>query len=103
MVEQKVKRMKITREEVIHVANLAHLELNEDEIQKFSHQIGSVLDYFETLNRVNTEGVKPTFNALALTNAFREDLEKRSLDREEALSNAPEKDEGFFLVPRIIG
>jgi aspartyl-tRNA(Asn)/glutamyl-tRNA(Gln) amidotransferase subunit C len=95
--------MKITREEVIHVANLAHLELSEGEIQKFSHQIGTVLDYFETLNQVNTEGVPPTFNAVALTLAFREDVEKGSLDREEALANAPEKEEGFFRVPRIIG
>jgi aspartyl-tRNA(Asn)/glutamyl-tRNA(Gln) amidotransferase subunit C len=95
--------MKITREEVIHVANLAHLELNEDEIKRFSEQIGTILDYFETLNQVNTEGVKPTFNAVQLTNAFREDEEKPSLKPKDALFNAPEKDEGLFLVPKVIG
>ncbi|MBA3031111.1 MAG: Asp-tRNA(Asn)/Glu-tRNA(Gln) amidotransferase subunit GatC [Desulfobacteraceae bacterium] len=95
--------MKITREEVVHVAKLAHLELGEDEVQRFSEQIGTILDYFETLNQVNTDGIKPTFNAIHLTNAFREDEEKASLDNKDVLFNAPEKEDGFFLVPRIIG
>ena len=95
--------MKITREEVIHVANLAHLELDEKEIERFSDQIGTILDYFEKLNQVDTTGVKPTFHAIDLVNAFREDTQHEHLDRNEALSNAPEKNEGSFLVPRIIG
>jgi aspartyl-tRNA(Asn)/glutamyl-tRNA(Gln) amidotransferase subunit C len=95
--------MKITREEVIHVARLARLELDETDIETFSHQIGTILEYFDTLNQVDTQGVKPTSHAIFLTNAFREDEIKPHLDREKAMANAPEKENGYFLVPRVIG
>ncbi len=97
------KTMKISKEDVIHVANLARLELDEAAVEKFSNQIGSILDYVDTLNRLDTTGVSPTSHAIFLTNAFREDETKKHLDLELALSNAPEKDECTFLVPRIIG
>ena len=95
--------MKITREEVIHVAKLARLEMDENEIDKFSTQIGTILEYFETLNRVDTTGIRPTSHAIFLTNAFREDDEKEHVDRESALANAPEKEDGYFIVPKVIG
>ena len=95
--------MKISKEDVIHVAHLARLELNEAAVDKFSHQIGTILDYVDTLNRLDTTGVSPTSHAISLTNAFREDEIRKQLDLELALSNAPERDEGTFLVPRVIG
>lgn len=95
--------MKITKDEVIHVANLARLDMDEDSIDTFASQIGKILEYVDTLNRVNTEGVKPTFHAVSLTNAFREDSEKEHLDRDAALANAPEKEDGNFIVPKVIG
>lgn len=95
--------MKITREEVIHVAGLARLELDEDDIGTFSRQIGTILEYFDTLNQVDTIGVKPTSHAISLTNAFREDEIKEHLDREKALANAPDREDGYFLVPKVIG
>jgi aspartyl-tRNA(Asn)/glutamyl-tRNA(Gln) amidotransferase subunit C len=95
--------MKISKEDVIHVAHLARLELDEAAVEKFSHQIGTILDYVDTLNRLDTTGVSPTSHAIFLTNAFREDEIKPHLDLELALSNAPEKNEGTFSVPRIIG
>ena len=95
--------MKITKEEVLHVANLARLELDDAEIERFSKQIGTVLEYVETLNQVDTSGVSSTFNAIYLSNAFREDKETPHLDRDEILSNAPDKDDAFFLVPKVIG
>jgi aspartyl-tRNA(Asn)/glutamyl-tRNA(Gln) amidotransferase subunit C len=97
------KIMKITKEDVIHVANLARLEMDEAAVEKFSHQIGSILDYVDTLNRLDTTGVSPTSHAIFLTNAFREDEVRTHLDPELALSNAPEKDGETFLVPRVIG
>ena len=95
--------MKITREEVIHVAKLARLEMDEKDIDTFSTQIGTILEYFETLNQVDTTDIKPTSHAIFLTNAFREDEHKEHLDRESALANAPEQEDGYFLVPKVIG
>jgi aspartyl-tRNA(Asn)/glutamyl-tRNA(Gln) amidotransferase subunit C len=95
--------MKISKEDVTHVANLACLELDEAAVDKFSSQIGTILEYVDTLNRLDTTGVSPTSHAIFLTNAFREDEIRTHLDLELALSNAPEKDEGTFRVPRVIG
>jgi aspartyl-tRNA(Asn)/glutamyl-tRNA(Gln) amidotransferase subunit C len=95
--------MKISKEDVIHVAHLARLELDEAAVDKFSHQIGTILDYVDTLNRLDTTGVRPTSHAIFLTNAFREDEMKQHLDQGLALFNAPEKDDATFRVPRIIG
>ncbi len=94
--------MKITKDEVIYVANLARLEMDEESIDKFARQIGTILEYVDTLNRVDTEGVLPTSHAIFLTNAFREDEIKEHLDREAALANAPEKEDENFVVPKVI-
>ena len=94
--------MKITKDEVLYVADLARLNLAEAAIEKFAGQIGEILEYVDKLNEVNTEGVKPTSHAISLTNAFREDEPREHLDREKALANAPEKEEGSFIVPKII-
>ncbi len=94
--------MKITKEEVLYVANLARLEMNDESIDKFVRQIGTILEYVDTLNRVDTEGVPPTSHAIFLTNAFREDEIKEHLDREAALANAPEKEDENFVVPKVI-
>jgi len=95
--------MKITKEEVLHVANLARLDMDDDAVEKFSEQIGTILSYMDSLNQVETEGVPPTSHAISLNNAFREDEEKDSLERGAALANAPEQEDGCFVVPRIVG
>ncbi len=95
--------MKITKEEVMYVAELARLDLDEASIEMFANQIGKILEYVATLNRVNTDNVPPTSHAIFLTNAFREDETKKHLDRDMALSNAPEKEDGNFIVPKVIG
>ena len=94
--------MKISKDEVNHVAHLARLDIDEASIEKFADQISRILEYVDTLNRVNTEGVPPTSHAISLTNAFREDVERTPLEREAALANAPEKEAGQFIVPKII-
>ena len=95
--------MKITKDEVLYVADLARLDLDVASIEKFSEQIGKVLEYVDKLNEVDTEGVRPTSHAISLTNAFREDEPREHLAREQALANAPEKEEGQFVVPKVIG
>ena len=94
--------MKITKDEVLYVADLARLNLDVEMIDKFAGQIGTILDYVDKLNEVDTEGVSPTSHAISLTNAFREDEQIDHLEREKALDNAPQKEDGSFVVPRII-
>ena len=95
--------MKITKEEVLHVAKLARLNMDEASVDKFAGQISTILEYMDTLNQVDTEGVKATSHAISLTNAFREDEATGHLDREAALANAPEKEDGSFIVPKVVG
>ncbi|MEW6674129.1 MAG: Asp-tRNA(Asn)/Glu-tRNA(Gln) amidotransferase subunit GatC [Thermodesulfobacteriota bacterium] len=94
--------MKITKEEVLHVAHLARLEIEERSIDLLSVQIGKILEYVDMLGQVNTDGIKPTTHAIFLTNAFREDSEAVNMDREKTLANAPDKQEGNFVVPKVI-
>jgi aspartyl-tRNA(Asn)/glutamyl-tRNA(Gln) amidotransferase subunit C len=95
--------MNITRDDIIHVANLARLEMDEESIDKFTVQIDEILKYVETLNSVDTEGVAPTTHAIFLTNAFRDDEEKQSFSRDDLLENAPENENGNFIVPKVVG
>lgn len=94
--------MKITRTEVLHVAQLARLEIGDADVDRFAGQIGTILDYVDTLKQVDTTGVPATSHAISLTNAFREDEQAAHLDPETALANAPEKDGGAFVVPKVI-
>ncbi len=94
--------MKITKEEVLNVANLARLELDKTGVEKLAVQIGTILDYVDMLNQVDTQGVTPTSHAIFLTNVFREDTPHQHLTNDAALANAPEKDNGVFLVPKVI-
>jgi aspartyl-tRNA(Asn)/glutamyl-tRNA(Gln) amidotransferase subunit C len=95
--------MKITKDEVLYVAKLARLNLSEDEVVKFADQIGDVLSYVETLNKVDTDGVNPTSHANFLSNAFREDEVEENFGVDSALSNAPLKENGHFVVPKVVG
>lgn len=94
--------MKITKKEVIHVANLARLDVDKSLLDKFARQIGMILEYVDILNQVDTEGVVPTSHAISLTNAFREDHEEEFFDKDSALANAPDKKDGSFVVPKVI-
>jgi aspartyl-tRNA(Asn)/glutamyl-tRNA(Gln) amidotransferase subunit C len=94
--------VKISREQVEHVAKLARLELVEEEIATYTEQLNSILDYAAMLEGINTEDINPTAHAVPLHNVLREDDIKPSMDREKVLGNAPEAEEGFFKVPRIV-
>jgi len=95
--------MKITKEDVLYVADLARLELDTASIDAFAEQITNILEYVDMLNRADTAGVNPTSHAISLTNAFRDDEEKDHLERDLALANAPECEDGNFIVPKIVG
>ena len=94
--------MKITLQEVEHVARLARLALSAEEKEQMRSQLDRILGYIEKLNQLDTSGVEPTSHVIPMTNVFRDDALAPSLSREEALENAPDREEGFFRVPRII-
>ena len=94
--------MKISKDEVLKVSALARLDLDDAAIEPFAEQISTILDYVDTLKNVDTEGVPGTTHAISLTNAFREDELHEHLERDRALKNAPEKEDGTFTVPRVI-
>jgi aspartyl-tRNA(Asn)/glutamyl-tRNA(Gln) amidotransferase subunit C len=94
-----------TREDVAKIAALANLELDPSEIDLFARQLGDILTYAEAVQKVDTTGITPTASVLARHAADRPDEVRPSLDRDEALANAPDAavDAGFFRVPRVIG
>ncbi len=94
--------MRITREQVQHVATLARLSLSDDEVATFTGQMGDILAYVEKLNELNTDGIVPTSHAVPMENAFRDDVVRPSIGVENALANAPDRVEGFFRVPKVI-
>jgi aspartyl-tRNA(Asn)/glutamyl-tRNA(Gln) amidotransferase subunit C len=94
--------MILSREEVLHVAHLARLGLRPEEIEVFTRQLNDILMYVEKLQELDTEGVPPLAHVVPVVNAFREDKVQESLPRDQALDNAPAREEGSFVVPRII-
>jgi aspartyl-tRNA(Asn)/glutamyl-tRNA(Gln) amidotransferase subunit C len=92
----------ITIEELEHVARLARLSFSSDELSAFTGQLNDILGYVAKLEELDTGGVTPTTHALQVTNVFRQDEVKPSLPVEEAVANAPEEENGAFVVPRII-
>ena len=94
--------MKITREEVEYVANLARLALEPAEALEFTGQLDQILGHLDKLDELDTRAVPPTRHAIDVVNAFREDEVKESYDSETALKNAPSKEGPFFKVPKII-
>jgi len=94
--------MKITKDEIVYVARLARLSLTPETIDLFTKQLGDILNYMDKLNRLDTSNIPPTSHAISINNAFREDEIKPSLPREEVLANAPEAEDGNFVVPKII-
>jgi len=93
---------KIDAEQVRHVGLLARLRFSEQEIARFSEQLSAILQYVEKLNELDTTGVEPMAHALPITDVFRADEVGESLPPESVLSNAPDSDGRFFLVPRIL-
>lgn len=94
--------MKISRQEVEHVARLARLALEPAELDALTGQMDAVLGYVEKLNELNVEGIVPTSHAVPMENAFRPDRVKESRGVKWALQNASEATEECFKVPKVI-
>ncbi len=95
--------MAISREEVEKVSLLGRLLLSEDELDKMTSQMGQILGYMDLLAEVDTDQVEPMAHALDISDVFRDDRAQPSLPREEALANAPNRDDECYLVPAVLG
>ena len=95
--------MKLSREEVLHIARLARLGLDEAEVGKFSEQLSNLLEYFEVLQQVDTTGVTPSAHSVTLQNVIRSDEDSASLPPDQVLANAPQKEGDFFRVKPVLG
>ena len=94
--------MKISKQEVEHVARLARLDLSEQEKEKLTDQLSNILTYVEKLNELDTRGIEPTSHVLDIRNVMRDDAARPGLSQESALANAPERAAGHYKVPKII-
>lgn len=94
--------MKITCKDVANVALLSRLEFSENELETFTGQMDAILEYADVLNKLDVDNVQPMAHVLPLKNVMRADEAKPSLPRELALSNAPEQEDGYFKVPKVM-
>ena len=93
---------KIDEPQVWKVAKLARLELTDAEVQEFTGQLSAILGYVEKMNELDTDDVEPLAHCLPISNVLREDRVKESLGTEKTLANAPQRDNEFFKVPKIL-
>lgn len=93
--------MALTRNQVEHVARLARLSLSEAETEMYTEQLSRILGHVESMNRLDTSNVPPTYQAVALQNVLRTDQPHQSLERDKLLAQAPAHEAGCFKVPKI--
>jgi aspartyl-tRNA(Asn)/glutamyl-tRNA(Gln) amidotransferase subunit C len=91
----------ISKEDVLHVARLARLEIPEGEIERVQEQLGAILEAVGKVAELDLSGVEPTSHPLDVVNQWDEDEARPSLDREDALANAPDPADGAFRVPAV--
>ncbi len=94
--------MEIKKETVDYIANLSRLKFNNEQSTKIANHMGDILTYMDKLNSLNTEGIKPMEHVKPISNVFRDDIISPSYDREQLLENAPLKEEGAFVVPKVV-
>lgn len=94
--------MSISKEQIIHIANLASLNLSDEEIEKYTSDMKEILEFANMINNVNTDGMDETIGANAKANVFRKDEVKDFENKELLLKNAPSQDEGMFRIPKVI-
>lgn len=93
---------RVTRDEVKHIANLARLQITEDETTEMQESLESILNFANQIDEANTEDVEPTYHVLDLQNVLREDKAKEGIPQELALKNAKETEDGQFKVPSVM-
>jgi aspartyl-tRNA(Asn)/glutamyl-tRNA(Gln) amidotransferase subunit C len=97
-----ITRMILTRQEVEHIADLARLELSEQELNRFREQLSAILDYAARLQDLDTSGIPPTSSVLPARSVLRADEARPGLSLEDLLRNAPESESGQFRVPPVL-
>jgi aspartyl-tRNA(Asn)/glutamyl-tRNA(Gln) amidotransferase subunit C len=93
----------ISKHDVAHVARLARLALSDEELERFTSQLASVLEHAADIEALDIDSVPPTAHPFPLANVFREDVPRPCLDRDEVLAQAPEVEADRFRIPRILG
>ena len=94
--------MKLSREEVIHIAALARMGLSEAEIEKAREQLANILENFEVLKEIDTANVPPTAQSISLQNVMRDDVPRESLPVEDVLANAPDREDDLFKLRPVL-
>ncbi len=94
--------MKLSKAEVEHTALLARLELSDAEKERLTIDLNEIMGHFGKLQQLDTENVEPTSHSIPVQNVFREDVAGPCLSVDDALSNAPEKRDGYFVVPQVV-
>jgi aspartyl-tRNA(Asn)/glutamyl-tRNA(Gln) amidotransferase subunit C len=94
--------VKLSREQVLHIAELAKLGITEEETERFAEQLSEILDYAEILNRLDTSAIPPTAQAITQRNVTRPDEVRPSLTPAEVLANAPQRQDDYFRVKPIL-
>ena len=93
---------KIGLKDVQHIANLARLTFDEQEMESYQYQLSRILDYIEKLNQLDTEGVPPTSHVIPIRNVMKPDEKRDLFQREDITANAPSTEQGYFEVPKVI-
>lgn len=94
--------MKISHEEIQKIALLSRLAIKEDQMDAVGTQLNDILSYMDLISQVDVEGVQPTAHAVTMQNVMRDDAVQPSFTNEQALLNAPEPEDGYFKVPKVI-
>ena len=94
--------MQVSKEEVLHIAKLAALNIKDDEVEEYRKNLQDILNFAEIVNKVDTEGVSETIGSTDNVNVFREDEIKDFKDKDLLLANAPEKQNNMFNIPKVI-
>ncbi len=94
--------MKLSREEVLHIARLCRMGASEDDVSRFQEQLSNILENFDILKQVDTTGVPPTAQSIPLQNVVREDEVAPSLSPDEVLANAPQREDDYFKIQAVL-
>ena len=94
--------MQVSKEEILHIAKLANLNLKEEELGTYMENLEEILNFANVVNKAPIEGLEETIAINEAYNVFRKDEIKQTIEREELLQNAPEQQEGMFKIPKVI-
>ncbi len=94
--------MQLSKEEILHIANLANLNIKEEEIENYKNNLEEILNFADIVNNAPTEGLNGTITANDNYNVFRKDEVNKFEDEEALLQNAPEKERGMFKIPKVM-